>query len=84
MYRFGTDERAYIGGRFNSVSGKSSDTAADRKTTRINIGGGWFMTKNVLTKLEYVKQTYTDDGWGGSKFQGAAFNGIMLEAAISF
>ncbi|MEQ6119768.1 hypothetical protein [Reichenbachiella sp. MALMAid0571] len=84
LYRFGTDERAYIGGRFNTVSGKSTDTATDSKTTRINIGGGWFMTKNVLTKLEYVKQTYTDDGWDGSKFQGAEFNGIMLEAAISF
>ena len=84
LYRIGTDERFYIGGRFNSVSGKSSDSADDRKISRTNFGAGWFMTDNVLTKLEYVNQSYSGDAWDGSLYQGGGFNGIMIEAAISF
>ena len=84
LYRFGTDERAYFGGRFNSVSGTDSDAAMDKKISRINFGGGWFLTDNVVTKLEYVKQSYSGDGWAGTKFQGGEFNGFVVEAAISF
>lgn len=84
LYRIGEEERFYIGGRFNSVSGKSTDAAADRKISRLNVGGGWFMTDNVLTKFEYVNQSYSGDAWDGSLYQGGGFNGIMIEAAISF
>ncbi len=82
LYRFGSNEDIYLGTRYNLVSG---DTNAGDSVdiSRINIGGGWFMTKNVLAKLEYVKQTY--DGFSaGSVFDGAEFSGLMLEAVISF
>lgn len=55
-----------------------------RKIDRLSIAGGWFMTPNIMAKLEYVNQNYSGDGWNGSSFQGAEFNGIVLEAAISF
>ena len=84
LYRIGEEERFYIGGRFNSVSGKKTDASADNKISRLNVGGGWFMTNNVLTKLEYVNQSYSGDGWDGGIYQGGGFNGIMIEAAISF
>ncbi|MFY0654343.1 MAG: hypothetical protein JXQ96_20065 [Cyclobacteriaceae bacterium] len=84
LYRIGSEEKVYLGARYNSVSGQASDQSLDRKISRINVGGGWFMTDNVLTKIEYVKQSYSNDGWNGSKYQGAEFNGIMIEAAISF
>ena len=42
------------------------------------------MTNNVLTKLEYVNQSYSGDAWNGSLYQGGGFKGIMIEAAISF
>jgi len=84
LYRIGEEERFYIGGRFNSVSGTDNDAAADRKISRLNIGGGWFMTNNVVTKLEYVNQSYSGDAWNGSLYEGGGFNGIMIEAAISF
>lgn len=84
LYRFGTNERAYLGGRFNNVSGEISDVASTRDVQRINIGGGLFLTDNVLAKVEYVKQTYDGTGWSGTKFQGADFNGIMIEATIGF
>jgi hypothetical protein len=84
VYRFGTDERFYLGGRFNSVQGKTreSDTE-DLKISRVNVGGGWFLSKNVVTKIEYVNQQYTGNAWTG-RFAGASFDGINIEAAISF
>jgi hypothetical protein len=83
LYRFGKDERFYLGGRYNLVDGNQTDDSGDRKIDRINVGGGWFMTPNVVTKLEYVQQSYTGDGWAGV-FTGGQFKGVMVEAAISF
>jgi diaminopimelate decarboxylase len=74
------DESFYVGTRFNSVSGEEPN-GDEIDISRINIGGGWFMTENVMTKLEYVKQSY--DGFSGD-YAGAEFSGIMLEAVISF
>jgi hypothetical protein len=31
-----------------------------------------------------VTSTYDGDGFTGSKLQGAEFNGLMIEAAVSF
>ncbi len=84
LYRFGNSERLYIGGRYNNMRGASFDGAATQEISRTNIGAGWFMTKNVLTKLEYVASSYDGDGWTGTKFQGAEFDGVVIEAAISF
>jgi hypothetical protein len=84
LYRFGGWDQLYVGTRYNSVSGEASDAAQSGSISRFNIGGGWFMTKNVVAKAEYVTESYSGDGWDGRKFQGAGFNGIVLEAAISF
>jgi hypothetical protein len=84
LYRFGSDENLYIGGRYNTVSGEGYDGAPTQEINRLNIGGGWFLTKNVLAKLEYVNQQYDGEGYNGTLFQGAEFNGIVIEAAISF
>ncbi|MBW6478759.1 MAG: hypothetical protein K0B37_04965, partial [Bacteroidales bacterium] len=82
LYRFGQNERFYFGGRYNLVSGETN--AGDEiDISRFNIGGGWFMTKNVLAKAEFVSQNY--DGFPAtSAFEEGKFNGIMLEAIISF
>jgi hypothetical protein len=74
----------YIGGRYNSVSGNATETSDDINISRINIGGGWFMLNNVVTKLEYTTQTYSGDGYNGTKWEEATFGGINLEAVISF
>ncbi len=82
LYRFGMDEDFYLGGRYNTVSGETVANE-DIDISRINFGGGWFMTDNVMAKLEYVKQTY--DGFAAtSDYAGAEFSGIMLEAVVSF
>ncbi len=85
LYRFGGKEQFYVGGRYNTVNGKDFDTAPERKISRFNIAGGWFMTKNVLAKLEYVTQKY-DNGaaWDNTPYDGGKFNGVMLEATIGF
>lgn len=76
LYRFGGQDQFYGGMRYNKVT---NDT--DSSIDRIQVGGGWFLTKNVLAKIEYVNQQYKDfEIYGG----GAEFKGVMFEAAISF
>lgn len=93
LYRFGEGEDFYIGGRYNVVSGERGVTdvpnntvinAGDVDIDRFNIGGGWFLTRNVLAKVEYMKQSYSGEGYTGSKYEGAEFDGIVIEAVISF
>ena len=84
LYRFGGKEQLYVGGRYNTVSGNANDTAEEININRVNIGGGWFITKNILTKLEYVNQDYEGNAYTGTKFEGAGFNGFVLEAVINF
>lgn len=82
LYRFGSKENFYFGGRYNSVSAEDA-SGYDIDITRFNIGGGWFMTKNVLAKVEYVTQKY--DGFAtGNILDGGKFNGFVAEAIISF
>ncbi|MFO7721795.1 MAG: hypothetical protein R6V49_01090 [Bacteroidales bacterium] len=83
LYRFGADEKFYVGGRYNIVNGKQTDASEERKIDRINVGGGWFLTPNVVAKLEYVRQNYSGDGWSGV-LKDAQFSGFMIETAISF
>ena len=84
LYRLGASEDFYVGGRFNSVSGEKTDGGATMEISRINFGGGWFLTDNVLTKLEYVMQSYSGDGWVGSVYEDGEFSGVMIEAVIAF
>lgn len=82
IYRLGENENIYLGGRYNLVSGELND-GNDVDITRMNIGGGWFLTKNILAKAEYVTQTY--DGFATeSIFNDGTFDGFVLEAIISF
>lgn len=80
LYRFGASEDFYLGTRYNFVDG----TDTDEEISRFNVGGGWFLTKNVMAKLEYVTQSYDGDGFVGTKYEGGEFDGVMLEAVISF
>ena len=84
IYKFGRDEKFYGGERYNIVTGKQTENSEKQNIDRLNFGLGWFLTENVLAKAEYVRQTYTGDGWSGQLYQGAEFNGFMVEAAISF
>ena len=84
LYRFGHDEKLYVGGRYNTVSGKPLESATENlEISRVNVGGGWFISKNILTKVEYLNQQYKGNAWTG-RFAGAEFSGVNIEAVISF
>lgn len=82
LYRFGNNENFYVGGRYNYVDA-DLPSGEDVTIDRFNIGGGYFMTKNVVVKLEYVQQNYK--GFNNqSIFHDGKFKGFVAEAAISF
>jgi hypothetical protein len=81
LYRFGSAENFYLGARYNKVS--SEQSFGDVDIDRFQLGAGWFMTKNILAKVEYVSQSY--DGYAaGNILEDGKFHGLMIEAAISF
>jgi len=82
IYRFGTDEKLYLGGRYNYVDGELN-TGEDVNIDRFNLGVGWFMTKNILAKLEYMNQNYNDYPVTDIHNDGKA-DGFVFEAVISF
>ncbi|MDH7912884.1 hypothetical protein [Winogradskyella sp. SYSU M77433] len=82
LYRFGKSENLFVGGRYNTVSAEIMG-GDDININRFQLGGGWFMTKNVLMKVEYVNQQYKDFPVGTLLEEGE-FNGFMAEAVISF
>lgn len=83
LYRLGDREQFYVGGRYNMVTGEATSGGATQDISRFNVGGGWFLTNNVMTKVEYVNQSYDGAGFTG-KFAGAEFSGVVVEAVVSF
>lgn len=87
VYRFGVQEKFYLAARYNKVSGPLAPTqtgpAIDVSIDRVQIGGGWFVTKNILAKIEYVSQNYNDFASSDIK-NGGKFNGLMIEGVIGF
>ena len=91
LYRFGKRENVYIGARYNKVTATipfgqtaaNQGTLSDINIDRTSIGAGWFVTRNILLKGEYVNQNY-----GGypttDKFFGGNFKGVVFQGAISF
>ncbi|MDF0709158.1 hypothetical protein [Flagellimonas okinawensis] len=82
IYRFGSSENFYLGTRYNTVT--SDDPSGSEVTIdRFQLGGGVFLTKNILAKIEYVNQQY--DGYDTTSiFHDGEFKGLLLEAVISF
>lgn len=82
VYRFGKTENLYVAGRYNTVSA-DDPSGVEVGINRIQLGAGWFVTKNILAKLEYVTQDY-NDFMETSRFAEGNFNGIMVEAVVAF
>jgi hypothetical protein len=82
VYRF-LNDKLYVGGRYNVVKGDLSTTATDVTVKRNALSAGWFLTPNLLTKVEYVNQKY--DGFPLTDIRnGGKFDGLMIEGAIAF
>ncbi len=91
LYRFGKNEKFYVGARYiqvsatiaNGVSAASEGTRNDVTIDRTSFGGGWFITQNVLLKGEYVNQNY--DGYDAAdRLYEGNFKGFVIQGAISF
>jgi hypothetical protein len=95
LYRFGPTENFWVGARYNDLkatmlvskdpkdSKSPIDGTQDININRITASAGWFLTPNVMMKLEYVTQAYKDfvpkDIRSGGKF-----SGVVVEAALGF
>ncbi len=83
LYRLAGD-RFYLGGRYNTLTGEMiSNTYTDQKVDRYEIGGGWFVTPNVLGKLEWVNQKYLDFPTTDIRY-GGQFKGFMITGTVGF
>lgn len=94
VYRFGPQENLFIGAKYNTVSARLANNptatgagpivyTGDVKIDRVAAAAGWFLTKNVLLKGEYVVQKYKDFPAADLR-AGGKFNGYVIEAVVGF
>ena len=82
LYRF-AGNKLYVGGRANSVHGELAGIRNDISVKRYQVGGGWFVTPNVLSKIEFVRQNY--EAFPASDIRsGGKFEGFMIEGVVAF
>lgn len=94
IYRFAND-KMYVGAKYNVVSGDlvfgqtttqpaiSQGVRQDVKVERTAFAAGWFVTKNILLKGEYVTQKYKDFPATDLRSNGK-FEGFVIEGTIGF
>jgi hypothetical protein len=84
LYRFGPSESFYVGTRYNNLTGQLiAKNWNDETVDRVQTGGGWFVTPNVLAKLEYVNQTYGGFPAADIRRDGH-FKGFMISGVVGF
>ena len=96
VYRFLKNEELYIGARYISAAGEPgglrygtndagqiAGAQAKVNVTRFAMAAGYFPTKNLLLKLEYVSQQYNDYPWADYRHQGK-FSGMFVQAVVGF
>jgi hypothetical protein len=84
IYRFPANkENFWVGFRYNTVTaalqGYTSNVTIQREAGSV----GWFLTRNIMLKAEYVNQVYM--GYPANNIlNGGRFYGTCLEASIAF
>jgi hypothetical protein len=84
IYRFPRGkENFWVGFRYNTVTallqGYTSNITVNREAGSL----GWFITRNIMAKAEYVNQAY--QGYPSDNIlNGGNFHGAVLEAALAF
>jgi hypothetical protein len=100
IFRFGKAENFFLGARYNTVSanavaikavapvgtvlGQDAVPAYNIGISRLAIAGGWYVTKNIMAKVEYANQKYSGVPNVNYILNGYEFNGLSAEAVISF
>jgi hypothetical protein len=84
IYRFPQGkENFWFGFRYNTVTAALLGYTSNITQSREAGSFGWFVTKNIMAKVEYVNQVY--DGYPSNNIlNGGKFNGVCVEASIGF
>jgi len=83
IYRFTHNENFWVGFRYNNVNAALQGYANKVTIEREAASAGWFLTHNVILKLEYVNQVYM--GYPANNIlNGGKFYGWCAEASIAF
>jgi len=95
VYRFGLREKFYVGAKYNKIDGTLSlgqntnaaslnqGTRDDVSVDRTSFAAGWYITKNIMFKAEYVTQNYK--GYPEEHIlSGGKFDGFVIQGAIGF
>jgi hypothetical protein len=83
IYRFGPNENVYLGARYNAAKAHLAGITDDVKVNRTALAAGWFLTRNVLLKTEYVIQDYKDFPVTDYR-NGGQIKGVVVEAVVGF
>jgi hypothetical protein len=83
VYRFGHHENLFLGARYNGVIAELKGMPSPVTVNRFAAAGGWFLTKNVLLKGEWVTQSYMDFPTTDYRNSGK-FNGYVIAATVGF
>jgi hypothetical protein len=83
VYRFVGEENVFVGARYVQASGRPLGFADDISIDRLAFAAGWFPSKNLLLKGEYVVQNYTDFPTTDYRNEGK-FSGFFVQAVIGF
>ena len=83
VYRFYRNEQLFVGARYNKAFGELNGISGEVGAERWQVGGGWFVTPNILTKVEYVNHEFF--GYPDTHIRnGGEFNGLMFEGVVGF
>ncbi len=89
IYRFGPTRNFFVGARYNAVDldaqfgNAKAPNVQSVKLDRTAFAAGYFLTKNIMLKGEYVKQNYKDFPTNDYRY-GGKFDGVAVEATVSF
>jgi len=83
VYRFGINGEFFIGSRYNSIKAQLPGFTEEVEINRAVISAGYFFTKNILLKAEYVDQRYLHFPEYDYRYEGE-FHGGMLQAIVGF
>ena len=83
VYRFLPKDQLYVGMKYNTMTGTQLFENYEVKVNRLAIAAGWFATKNILLKVEYVDQKYEDFTAFDYQYEGE-FNGVTVQAVVGF
>jgi hypothetical protein len=83
IYRFGINGEFFMGSRYNSVTAQLPGFTNEVEINRAVMSAGYFFTKNLLLKAEYVEQRYLHFPEYDYRCEGK-FNGFMIQAVVGF